>query len=236
MKDLQASIDAANRSKICARNYSDKPVPDELIDHLLKITCGGPYKQGRRYFDVYAITDPAKCKEIWNPHTARPDEQARLDSTARKNKDGTPTTFIGNAQVLAPVLFVFMRCEPTPEYPKEEMWNPTDNDKAAESRQNGHFAVGTAMGMLVFEANRQGLHTGNCLCFENEPVTELMQKWTGRTVNLGTANLIVGAGYPQEKWGDSDTETQMREHPIVVDHSYHTETILRDDPKYYRIT
>ena len=108
MKDLQASIDAAARSKICARNYKDQEVPDELIEHLLKVATGGPYKQGRRYFDVYAITNPDKCKEIWNPHTARPDEANRVLTVDRVNKDGTPATFIGNAQVLAPVVLTLV--------------------------------------------------------------------------------------------------------------------------------
>ena len=236
MKDLQSSIDAAARSKICARNYKDQEVPDELIEHLLKVATGGPYKQGRRYFDVYAITNPDKCKEIWNPHTARPDEANRVLTVDRVNKDGTPATFIGNAQVLAPVLFVFMRCDPTPEYPKEDLWNPSDQDMAAENEVNGMFAIGTAMGMLTYEANRQGLHTGNCFCFEPRPVTDLMQKWTGRTINLGKAYLLVGAGYPQEEWKGPENALQMREHSIVEDHSYHTRPSDREDPQYYRIT
>ena len=40
MKDLQETIDAVSRAKICARNYKSDAVPEELIEHLQKVgTC-----------------------------------------------------------------------------------------------------------------------------------------------------------------------------------------------------
>ena len=67
MKDLQASLDAVARSKICARNYKQDAVPEELIEHLQKIATGGPFKQGRRYFDLYAITNLIYCRSTPSP-------------------------------------------------------------------------------------------------------------------------------------------------------------------------
>lgn len=235
MKDPQATLDAVARSKICARNYKPDEVPEELIEHLQKVGTGGPFKQGRRYFDLYAITNPEKCKEIW-AHTARPDEANALKHMPRTNKDGTPTTFVGNAQVLAPVLFVFAACDPTPDYPEEDFWDPTQIDIDSEEEQNSRFAMGTGMGMLVLEANRQGLHTGNCVCFEPGPITALIKEWSGRD-DFNHAGLMVGAGYPVEEWTGPEGKLQMREHPLVADHEYTPpDESDRDDPRYYRIT
>ena len=43
MKDLQETLDAVARSKICARNYKADEVPEELIEHLQKVATGGPF-------------------------------------------------------------------------------------------------------------------------------------------------------------------------------------------------
>lgn len=249
--DYQHSVDAVDRSKICARNYADKEVSEEVIQHLLYVAAGGPYKQGRRYFDLYAITNAEKCNAIWK-HTARPDEENALIQEPKVNKDGTPTTFVGNAQVLAPVLFVFAACDPTPDYPEEEFWDPTQTDIDSEEEINSRFAMGTGMGMLVLEANRQGLHTGNCVCFDPGPITSLLKEWSGRD-DFNHAGLMVGAGYPVEEWANKDkwvnkgTERdpeypdnptwQMRLHPtIAIGGMYEPpQDDQRDDPKTYRV-
>tara|TARA_B100000768_G_scaffold179622_1_gene197723 strand:+ start:1334 stop:2047 length:714 start_codon:yes stop_codon:yes gene_type:complete len=237
MKELQETLDAVARSKVCARNYKEDAVPEELIEHLLKVATGGPYKQGRRYFDLYAITNAEKCNAIWK-HTARPEEYNALEHMPKTNKDGTPTTFVGNAQVLAPVLFVFAACEPTPDWPEEEFWDPSQIDIDEEEEQNSRFAMGTGMGMLVLEANRQGLHTGNCVCFKSQPITALIKEWSGRE-DFTKVGLMVGAGYPVEEWTGSTGKLQMREHPLVADFEYippYWHDGDRADPKYYRIT
>jgi nitroreductase len=234
MEDLQASIDAVNRSKICARNYADTPVESALIDHLAQVAMGGPFKQGRRYFDIYTITDPDKMDKIWK-HTARPDEEAALKAWPKKNKDGTQTTFIGNAQVLAPVLFVFAGLDtPTPDYPDEEHWDPTAFDIEEEEQMNTQFAVGSAMGMLTFEANRLGLHTGNCVCFDPHPITEMIKEWSGRD-DFDYAALLVGVGYPTHEWSP-EAEKEMRKHPHSVNHVYEPPDLSdRGDPAHYTI-
>jgi len=237
MIDLKASIDAVNRAKICARNYAETPVPAELISHLAQVANGGPFKQGRRYFDIYTITDPEKTKQIW-AHTARPDEQAALEAYPKLNKDGTQATFVGNAQVLAPALFCFAYLEePTPPYPEEDHWDPTDFDVSDENHQNTRFAIGSAMGMLTFEANRQGLHSGCCVCFDPDPITALVKEWSGRDDFL-KIGLMVGTGYPNAEWhGDTGVSLQMRKHPIVSGHVYEPPRPGdRGDPQHYVIT
>ena len=252
--DYQQSIDAVNRSKICARNYADREVPEEVIQHLLDVAIGGPYKQGRRYLDVYALTNKEKVKEIWK-HRWRPDEENSLAAEPKVNKDGTPTTFVGNAQVMAPVLFLFVLPEqPTPDYPDEEHWDPTEEEKRSEERQNEGFAVGSTMGMLVLEANRLGLHTGNCACFDFGPVTDLLRSWSPET--MGDAReciLMVGVGYPEVDWANKDVWVnkgtdrdpeypenpiwQMRQHPLIATGDVYPppEPHQRDDPKKYRV-
>lgn len=234
MIDLQASIDAVNRAKICARNFADTPVEPELINHLAQVATGGPFKQGRRYFDIYTITDPDKVDQIWR-ETARPDEAAALEAYPKLNKDGTQATFVGNAQVLAPVLFVFAGLDtPTPDYPEEDHWDPTQFDIDSEEKQNTQFAVGSAMGMLTFEANRLGLHTGNCVCFEPDPVTSMIKEWSGRD-DFDYAALMVGVGYPTQEWGE-EALWEMRKHPHVVDHVYEPPYPSdRGNPAHYKI-
>lgn len=234
-EEFTPSLDAVARSKICARNYLDKEVPNDVIEHLLKVATGGPYKQGRRWLDVYAITDQEMISKLYL-ETARPDEENALAAMPKVNKNtGEPMTFIGNAQVLAPVLFALVRPNaPTPEYPDEDFWDPTDEEKREEEGMNVLFAVGSTMGLLVYEANRLGLHAGNCVCFDQGNVSNII-KQVAKTDDFDTVELMIGVGYPQLEWSSQAAE-QMREHPIAEGHNYqpphHTE---RDNPKYFII-
>lgn len=230
------SLEAAARSKVCARNYSDKEVPNEVIEHLLKIATGGPYKQGRRWLDVYAITNKELINKLYL-ETARPDEYTALEADPRFDKfTGEPITFIGNAQVLAPVLFVITTpIDATPEYPEELYWDPTDDDKESEEQQNMRFAIGSTMGMLVYEANRLGLHTGNCACYEHSNVNKIFKEYA-KTDDFEAISLMIGAGYPKEEWSESAMH-QMREHPFARNHVYHPPWPKeRDNPKSFIIS
>tara|TARA_B100000768_G_scaffold181652_1_gene205571 strand:+ start:1640 stop:2404 length:765 start_codon:yes stop_codon:yes gene_type:complete len=250
--DLQNSIDAVNRSKICARNYADKEVSEELIEHLLKVATGGPYKQGRRWLDIYAITNKEKCLELWKD-TARPDEDTQLLKTNRRNRDGTETTFIGNAQVIAPVLFVFTVPEtPTPSYPVDEWYEPSKEMQRAEEQQNQNLAIGSSMGMLVFEANRLGLQTGNCVCYDADKVTQTFRRFViHKNRDIHEVILMVGVGYPVIPWSEKDNDIntgteqepeyahnpqwQMREHPLSESRYNPPDDELRDNPRTRRI-
>tara|TARA_R100000541_G_scaffold209_3_gene847 strand:- start:15453 stop:16217 length:765 start_codon:yes stop_codon:yes gene_type:complete len=250
--DLQNSIDAVNRSKICARNYADKEVSEELIEHLLKVATGGPYKQGRRWLDIYAITNKEKCLELWKD-TARPDEDTQLLKTNRRNRDGTETTFIGNAQVIAPVLFVFTVPEtPTPSYPVDEWYEPSKEMQRAEEIRNQNLAIGSSMGMLVFEANRLGLQTGNCVCYDADKVTQTFRRFViHKNRDIHEVILMVGVGYPVIPWSEKDNDIntgteqepeyahnpqwQMREHPLSESRYNPPDDELRDNPRTRRI-
>ena len=163
--NYQESLDAAAKFKITARNYADTPVPAELVQHLLDIGTGGPFKQGRRYFDLVAIQSPALSKAIWM-HSARPGEDAELLREQKIYNDGTPVTLVGNAQVLAPVLFAWVQlAKPTPVEPDEPYYTMTEAELQKDEQLNTFTGVGSSMGMMGYEANRLGLRTGNCLCF-----------------------------------------------------------------------
>jgi len=250
--DLQKSIDAVERSKICARNYADKEVPEEVIEHLLKVATGGPYKQGRRWLDVSAITSKEKCLQLWKL-TARPDEEILLVNSSRENRDGTPATFIGNAQVIAPVLFVFtVPKNPTPDYPVDDWYEPSEEQKRAEEIRNQNLAIGSSMGMLVFEANRLGLQTGNCVCYDGAEVTKQFKKYVlHKSKDIHQVILMVGVGYPVLPWSQKDDDTntgteqepeyandpkwQMREHPLVETRYDPPKAHKRDNPRTRRI-
>lgn len=251
--DLQKSIDAVERSKICARNFADKEVSDELVDHLLKVATGGPYKQGRRWLDVSAITNKEKCLALWKL-TARPGEDQMLSLTPRLNReDNTPATFIGNAQVIAPVLFVFTIPEnPTPPYPVDKWYDTPIEDQLLEEISNQNLAVGSSMGMLVFEANRLGLQTGNCICYDLKSVTETFKRYfLHARRDVKKVVLMIGVGYPVLPWSEKDNDIntgteqepeyahnpqwQMREHPLVDSHYDAPSSDRRDNPKTRRI-
>jgi hypothetical protein len=232
--NYQESLDAAAKFKITARNYADTPVPAELVQHLLDIGTGGPFKQGRRYFDLVAIQSPALSKAIWM-HSARPGEDAELLREQKIYNDGTPVTLVGNAQVLAPVLFAWVQlAKPTPVEPDEPYYTMTEAELQKDEQLNTFTGVGSSMGMMGYEANRLGLRTGNCLCFDNVEVGKIvkahMLEVHGITYNENdSVALLLGCGYP-------NPDMNIREHPMITDHDYHTKPYDRDDPKTYILT
>jgi len=143
---------------------------------------------------------------------------------------------------------------PTPDYPDEQYWDPTEENMRSEERRNEECAVGSTMGMLVLEANRLGLHTGNCVCFDSEPVMELLKSWKPEsTSDIRDVALMIGAGYPEVDWANKDNWVnkgneidpeypdnptwQMRLHPtIAIGGMYEPpQDDQRDDPKTYRV-
>lgn len=231
--NYQESLDAAAKFKITARNYADTPVPAELVQHLLDIGTGGPFKQGRRYFDLVAIQSPELSKAIWM-NSARPGEDPELREQKIYN-DGTPVTLVGNAQVLAPVLFAWVKLsKPTPREPDEPYYTLTNAELHKDEELNTFTGVGSSMGMMGYEANRLGLRTGNCLCFDRDEVGKIvkahMLEVHGITYNKqDSVALLLGCGYP-------NPDMDIREHPMITGHDYHTNSYDRDDPKNYILT
>ena len=232
--NYQESLDAAAKFKITARNYADTPVPADLVQHLLNIGTGGPFKQGRRYFDLVAIQSPALSNAIWT-NTVRPGEDVELIKEHKVYNDGTPVTIVGNAQVLAPVLFAWITLKkPTPVEPDEPYYTMKEGELAYDEMQNSMMGVGSSMGMLGYEANRLGLRTGNCLCFDDAPISELVKTHMLDVHGItylaeDEVTLLLGCGYP-------NPDMDIREHPMIKDHDYHTRPHDRDDPKTYILT
>lgn len=204
MNMFEKSINAIDRSRVCARDFLNKSVPKDIIQHLLKIASSGPRKDGQRYFDLYAITNKELIKKLWHT-SSRPDEQRIA---------GHIPQFIGNTQLTAPLIFVFMTpFESTPGRPRDANDINELKKLQEEDERYQQIALGAASGILVYEANRLGLHTGHCACYSRTQVEEILKDYN-QTPDDHRIDLMIGVGYPHvSEWGQ-EALYRMRHYEI----------------------
>ena len=193
MRDLEN----IKHMKICYRNFDDAEVSDHFIDYLAECVKWVNMKDGYNFVKVIFTKNKDLIKNIYSL-SGHPDEQTHVREYNEFFKEQTDprAVFLGNPQIDAPCVAILCQNTATD---KSKYWV---DDEEYERFKN--IAIGTITGIINFEANRNGLRTGNCICLDHQGLADLLYGYTNKKFN---PMMAIGIGHPNKR-------LNPRQHPV----------------------
>ena len=159
----------------------DQPLTQDQVKYFANLAAQTPTKQSNRYFDVLAVTNIPLIKNIFH-HTKTP--------TVSKTKEKLQ---LCNSQVVAPLLLLYLKVDVkcgdiSKEYEQLADWDEvkTDTDQA----------IGISAGVVSYEANRKGLVTGYCRCYDDGAIKAELSNYGLDSEEILKIGLLLSIGKP----------------------------------------
>ena len=207
-EEIKKAVDIAQRAQ---RNYDlSKTIPEQDLKTLIYAAANSPSKQNETHYSLKIYTDQSIIKQVYDntkKFTCRSPGQTRrfgVDENGKYWQDDTLS--VKNSQILANVLFVYVR--------EEGRTRSATHTAAKENRDSNamtlyeeqiNVSIGISVGELILSATLLGYKTGICSAIDEDPVRQL----------IGVNNrikLLVGIGYPN----------------VDVDRRLHAEALNKD--------
>ena len=157
------------------RNRNMKDIlTEQQVHYYSNLAIQTPTKQSNKYFEVVSITNQEVIESIF--HT-----------TAPPLEDGAIPQQQKNSQVYGPLVLVWIsQWKLEQGYFREKSITIRSNHYMAANKDTDgndqfvdtHQAIGLSAGAVSYEANRQGLVTGFCRCFDQKEVMKILQEHT----------------------------------------------------------
>ena len=154
------------------RNMKDT-LTEQQVRYYSNLAIQTPTKQSNKYFEVVSITNQEVIESIF--HT-----------TAPPLEDGPIAQHEKNSQVYGPLVLVWIsQWQLEQGYFDEKYIDGNRRNHYVANDADGddqfcdtHQAIGLSAGAVSYEANRQGLVTGFCRCFDQDEVMKILQEHT----------------------------------------------------------
>jgi nitroreductase len=213
-EQIKKAVDSSQRAQ---RNYDlSKTIPEQDLKTLIYAAANSPSKQNETHYSLQIYTDQSIIKQIYDntkKFTLMSHGQERIfgvDESGKYWQDDTHS--VKNSQILANVLFVYVREEGTARGGTHIAGKAhRESNAMILYEEQINVSIGISVGELILSAGLLGYKTGICSAMDEAPIKEL----------LGVRNrikLLVGVGYPN----------------MDVDRRLHSETLNNDVPERFR--
>jgi len=207
-EEIKKAVDTAQRAQ---RNYDlSKVIPEQDLETLIYAATNSPSKQNETHYSLKIYTDQSIIKQVYDntkKFMLMGSGQERIfgvDDSGKYWQDDTHS--VKNSQILANVLFVYVREEGIARGGTHLAGKAyRDSNAMILYEEQINYSIGISVGELILSATLLGYKTGLCSAIDEDPVRQL----------LGVNNrikLLVGIGYPN----------------VDIDRRLHSETLNKD--------